>query len=105
MEKDVPETQRDEEVNVTDTAPEPTAELPLSLDDEIVEIKKLLETDPDDFQAQCRLGEVYFAKGMLDEAYTNVVESHRDRGGPPGADGGVSCDVLCQSWHDSRDAE
>ena len=72
MEKDVPETQRDEEVNVSDTAPEPSAELPLTLDDEIVEIKKLLETDPDDFQAQCRLGEVYFAKGMLDEAYTNV---------------------------------
>jgi tetratricopeptide (TPR) repeat protein len=72
MEKDMPETQRDQEVNVSDAAPEPTAELPLTLDDEIVEIKKLLETDPDDFQAQCRLGEVYFAKGMLDEAYTNV---------------------------------
>ena len=75
MEKDVSETQRDEAVNVSDAAPEPAAELPLSLDDEIVEIKKLLETDPDDFQAQCRLGEVYFAKGMLDEAYTNVVKA------------------------------
>ena len=75
MEKDVPETQREEDVNITDATPEPTAELPLTLDDEIVEIKKLLETDPDDFQAQCRLGEVYFAKGMLDEAYTNVLKA------------------------------
>ena len=72
MEKDVPETQRDVEAKVSDEAPEQTAEAPLSLDDEIVEIKKLLETDPEDFQAQCRLGEVYFAKGMLDEAYANV---------------------------------
>jgi superkiller protein 3 len=75
MEKDMQETQRDEQVNVSEAVPEPTAELPLSLDDEIVEIKKLLETDPDDFQAQCRLGEVYFAKGMLDEAYTNVAKA------------------------------
>jgi len=75
MEKDVSETQRDEEVNVSDAVPEPSAELPLTLDDEILEIKKLLETDPDDFQAQCRLGEVYFAKGMLDEAYTNVLKA------------------------------
>jgi superkiller protein 3 len=75
MEENVPETQRDEAVNVSDAAREPTAELPLTLDDEIVEIKKLLETDPDDFQAQCRLGEVYFAKGMLDEAYTNVLKA------------------------------
>ena len=72
MEKNVPETPRDVEVKVAEEAPEATAEAPLSLDDEIVEIKKLLETDPEDFQAQCRLGEVYFAKGMLDEAYVNV---------------------------------
>ena len=72
MEKNVPETPRDIEAKVAEEAPEATAEAPLSLDDEIVEIKKLLETDPEDFQAQCRLGEVYFAKGMLDEAYVNV---------------------------------
>ena len=72
MEKNVPETPGDVEGKVTEEAPEATAEAPLSLDDEIVEIKKLLETDPEDFQAQCRLGEVYFAKGMLDEAYANV---------------------------------
>jgi superkiller protein 3 len=51
---------------------EQAVDAPLSLDDEIVELKKLLEEDPDDFQAQCRLGEVYFAKGMLDEALDNV---------------------------------
>jgi superkiller protein 3 len=72
MEKNMPETPRDVEAKVAEEVPEATAEAPLSLDDEIVEIKKLLETDPDDFQAQCRLGEVYFAKGMLDEAYANV---------------------------------
>src|SRR2546430_15226859 len=63
------------ETRVSDETPEQTAEAPLSLDDEIVEIKKLLEADPEDFQAQCRLGEVYFAKGMLDEAYTNVLKA------------------------------
>ena len=72
MENNVPETQRDVEAKVAEETPQATAEAPLSLDDEIVEIKKLLETDPEDFQAQCRLGEVYFAKGMLDEAYANV---------------------------------
>src|SRR6266498_1307803 len=53
-------------------AAEQAVEAPLSLDDEIVELKKLLADDPEDFQAQCRLGEVYFAKGMLDEALENV---------------------------------
>ena len=72
MEKNVPETPPDVEMKVAEEAPEATAEAPLSLDDEIVEINKLLEADPEDFQAQCRLGEVYFAKGMLDEAYANV---------------------------------
>src|SRR5437660_57067 len=56
----------------TDKTAEAPVDAPLSLDDEIVEIKKLLEADPDDFQAQCRLGEVYFAKCMLDEAYEQV---------------------------------
>jgi tetratricopeptide (TPR) repeat protein len=53
-------------------AAEQAVDAPLSLDDEIVELKKLLEDDPEDFQAQCRLGEVYFAKGMLEEALENV---------------------------------
>lgn len=65
----MPDTQPEQ---VTPQPTDQTAESPLSLDDEIVEIKKLLESDPEDFQAQCRLGEVYFAKGMLDEAYANV---------------------------------
>ena len=75
MDKDIPETQPDIETKVSDETPEQAAEAPLSLDDEIVEIKKLLEADPEDFQAQCRLGEVYFAKGMLDEAYANVLKA------------------------------
>src|SRR5437660_11761328 len=67
MENEMPDAQPEQ------AAPsEQAAEAPLSLDDEIVEIKKLLEADPEDFQAQCRLGEVYFAKGMLDEAHANV---------------------------------
>lgn len=53
-------------------AAEQAVDAPLNLDDEIGELKKLLEGDPEDFQAQCRLGEVYFAKGMLDEALDNV---------------------------------
>jgi len=72
----VPDTQGDIEAKTaaqtSEQTPNQATEGPLSLDDEIVEIKKLLETDPEDFQAQCRLGEVYFAKGMLDEAYENV---------------------------------
>jgi tetratricopeptide (TPR) repeat protein len=74
MEKDVPDMQPEMETPSQSSAqaPQQTMDAPLSLDDEIVEIKKLLETDPEDFQAQCRLGEVYFAKGMLDEAYENV---------------------------------
>ena len=53
-------------------AAEQAVDAPLSLDDEIGELKKLLADDPEDFQAQCRLGEVYFAKGMLEEALDNV---------------------------------
>ena len=41
---------------------------PLSPDEEILEIEKLLATEPDDFQARCRLGELYFSKGRLDDA-------------------------------------
>ena len=74
METEVPGTHGEasaEEKTAEQAAPQ-VMDAPLSLDDEIVEIKKLLENDPEDFQAQCRLGEVYFAKGMLDEAYAEV---------------------------------
>src|SRR5262245_28049182 len=45
---------------------------PLSRDEEIIEIEKLLATEPDDFQARCRLGELYFSKGRLDDALAEV---------------------------------
>lgn len=48
---------------------------PLNPDEEIVEIEKLLTEEPDDFQARCRLGELYFNKGRLDEALTEVKKS------------------------------
>jgi tetratricopeptide (TPR) repeat protein len=47
----------------------------LSPDEEIAEIEKLLATEPDDFQARCRLGELYFSKGRLDDALTEVKKS------------------------------
>ena len=50
-------------------------ERPLSPDEEISEIEKLLTEEPDDFQARCRLGELYFNKGRLDEALTEVKKS------------------------------
>ncbi len=48
---------------------------PLSPDEEIVEIEKLLATEPDDFQARCRLGELYFSQGRLDDALAEVKKS------------------------------
>ena len=48
---------------------------PLNPDEEIAEIEKLLSTEPDDFQARCRLGELYFSKGRLDDALTEVKKS------------------------------
>jgi tetratricopeptide (TPR) repeat protein len=48
---------------------------PLSPDEEIAEIEKLLSTEADDFQARCRLGELYFSKGRLDDALTEVKKS------------------------------
>src|SRR5688572_32975649 len=44
-------------------------------DEEIAEIEKLLAGEPDDFQARCRLGELYFSKGRLDDALTEVKKS------------------------------
>ncbi len=48
------------------------AEQALNPDEEIAGIEKLLSEDPDDFQARCRLGELYFSKGRLDDALTEV---------------------------------
>src|SRR4029078_10408022 len=48
---------------------------PLSPDEEITEIEKLLATEPDDFQARWRLGELYFSKGRMDDALVEVKKS------------------------------
>ena len=48
---------------------------PLNPDEEIVELEKLLAGEPDDFQARCRLGELYFSKGRLDDALVEVKKS------------------------------
>ncbi|MEW6544929.1 MAG: tetratricopeptide repeat protein [Nitrospirota bacterium] len=50
-------------------------EQPLTPDEEIAELEKLLASEPDDFQARCRLGELYFSKGRLDDALTEVKKS------------------------------
>lgn len=50
-------------------------EQPLAPEEEIAEIEKLLMQEPDDFQARCRLGELYFSKGRLDDALTEVKKS------------------------------
>lgn len=50
-------------------------EQPLTPDEEIAELEKLLGTEPDDFQARCRLGELYFSKGRLDDALIEVKKS------------------------------
>src|SRR5512145_3219249 len=47
----------------------------LNPDEEIAEIEKLLAAEPDDFQARCRLGELYFSKGRLDDALIEVKKS------------------------------
>ncbi len=57
-------------------APENASQEPsLNPDEEIIELEKLLTQEPDDFQARCRLGELYFNKGRLDEALTEVKKS------------------------------
>lgn len=48
---------------------------PLSPEEEILEIEKLLAVEPDDFQARCRLGELYFSQGRLDDALAEVKKS------------------------------
>ena len=54
---------------------EASKEQSLNPDEEIVELEKLLSEEPDDFQARCRLGELYFNKGRLDDALTEVKKS------------------------------
>lgn len=58
----------------TDTAVDP-GDQPLSPDEEIAGIEALLASEPDDFQARCRLGELYFSKGRLDDALAEVKKS------------------------------
>ncbi|MBM4134026.1 MAG: tetratricopeptide repeat protein [Nitrospira sp.] len=50
-------------------------ETQLTPDEEIAELEKLLGEEPDDFQARCRLGELYFSKGRMDDALTEVKKS------------------------------
>jgi len=50
-------------------------DMPLNPDEEIAEIEKLLAAEPDDFQARCRLGELYFSKGRMDDALVEVKKS------------------------------
>lgn len=50
-------------------------EQPLTPEEEIAELEKLLAAEPDDFQARCRLGELYFSKGRLDDALAEVKKS------------------------------
>ncbi len=47
-------------------------EQPLAPDEEMAELEKLVAQEPDDFQARCRLGELYFSKGRLDDALPEV---------------------------------
>ena len=58
----------------TATALDP-GDQPLSPDEEILAIEKLLAEEPDDFQARCRLGELYFSKGRMDDALIEVKKS------------------------------
>lgn len=52
-----------------------TQEQALTPEEEIAELEKLLSQEPDDFQARCRLGELYFSKGRLDDALSEVKKS------------------------------
>src|SRR5215467_1975236 len=52
-----------------------TEDQPLNPDEEIAELEKHLASEPDDFQARCRLGELYFSKGKLDDALVEVKKS------------------------------
>ena len=69
MEQQPVTTEVEEETMSEDS---PQAEAQLTPDQEIAELEKLLGEEPDDFQARCRLGELYFGKGRMDEALTEV---------------------------------
>ncbi|RMH36961.1 MAG: tetratricopeptide repeat protein [Nitrospirae bacterium] len=56
-------------------APQEQTDRPLTPEEEIAELEKLLSQEPDDFQARCRLGELYFSQGRLDEALAEVKKS------------------------------
>ncbi len=70
METPAPMSTQTETVTVTDSE-----ELPLPPDEEIAGLEQLLASEPDDFQARCRLGELYFSKGRLDDALVEVKKS------------------------------
>src|SRR6476619_7510539 len=64
-----------ENVGPTPVQPETSldpCDQPLNPDEEITGIEKMLADEPDDFQARCRLGELYFSKGRLDDALAEV---------------------------------
>ena len=63
------------ESSQTESGGAATQEQPLMPDEEIAELEKLLATEADDFQARCRLGELYFSKGRLDDALAEVKKS------------------------------
>ncbi|MDX2251313.1 MAG: tetratricopeptide repeat protein [Nitrospira sp.] len=48
---------------------------PLAPGEEIAGLEKLLAAEPDDFQARCRLGELYFSQGRMDDALVEVKKS------------------------------
>src|SRR6476619_8236630 len=67
-----------ENVGPTPVQPETVldpSDQPLTPDEEISGIEKMLADEPDDFQARCRLGELYFSKGRLDDALSEVKKS------------------------------
>lgn len=70
MDTPAPMSTQTETVTVTDSE-----ELPLPPDEEIAGLEQLLASEPDDFQARCRLGELYFSKGRLDDALVEVKKS------------------------------
>ncbi len=69
---DEPNVISEQESTVQEIPPEEPA---LTPDEEITELEKLLSQEPDDFQARCRLGELYFSKGRLDDALNEVKKS------------------------------
>ena len=69
------EEQRTGSQTLADPSSIESEERALPIEEEIAELEKLLSEEPDDFQARCRLGELYFNKGRLDEALAEVKKS------------------------------